>query len=86
VIDATALPMFDCFGNKKQDYRYQLLANNIPLDQMNKPVAELKGKAKYFANLSSAKAFNEVDGGNDKIMNQILWFNAKGERKYPSTR
>ncbi|MBS1669753.1 MAG: phosphoesterase [Bacteroidetes bacterium] len=86
VIDATALPLFDCFGNKKQDYRYQLLANNIPLDEMNKPIAVLKGKAKYFAQLSATKAFNEVDGGNDKIMNQILWFNAKGERKYPSTR
>jgi len=86
VIDATALPMFDCFGNKKQPYNYQLIANNIPLNEMNKPVAQLKGKAKYYAKLSANKAFKEVDGGDDNLMNKILWFDAKGEEKYPQSK
>jgi phosphoesterase family protein len=86
VIDATALPMFDCFGNKKQPYDYQLIANNIPLNEMNKPVAQLKGKARYYAKLSANKAFKEVDGGDDNMMNRILWFDAKGEEKYPLSR
>lgn len=86
VIDATALPMFDCFGNKKQPYNYQLIANNIPLNEMNKPVAQLKGKAKYYAKLSANKAFKEVDGGDDNMMNRILWFDAKGEEKYPQAK
>ncbi len=86
VIDATALPMFDCFGNKKQQYHYQLIANNIPLNEMNKPVAQLKGKAKYYAKLSAIKVFKEVDGGDDNMMNKILWFDAKGEEKYPQRK
>jgi YVTN family beta-propeller protein len=86
VIDATALPMFDCFGNKKQQYNYQLITNNIPLNEMNKPVAQLKGKAKYYAKLSANKVFKEVDSGDDNMMNRILWFDAKGEEKYPQSR
>jgi DNA-binding beta-propeller fold protein YncE len=83
VIDATALPMFECFGDKKQSYRYQRIANNIPLNEMNKPVAQLKGRAKYYARLSAEKAFKEVDAGEDNMMNKILWFDAKGNEKYP---
>ncbi|MBS1933143.1 MAG: phosphoesterase, partial [Bacteroidetes bacterium] len=86
VIDATALPMFDCFEEKKDGYNFQHLANNIPLNQMNKPVAELKGKAKYYAKLSASKAFKEVDDGDDNEMNKILWFDAKGDVKYPSRK
>jgi hypothetical protein len=50
---------------------------------MNKPVAQLKGRAKYYARLSAEKAFKEVDAGEDNMMNKILWFDAKGNEKYP---
>lgn len=86
IIDATALPMFDCFDNKKHDYQYSHLANNIPLNEMNKPLAALRGKAKYYAKLSAQKAFKELDGGDDDLMNRILWFDAKGNQKYPAPR
>ncbi len=83
IIDATALPMFDCFTNKKSNYSYSTILNKIPLNEMNKPLSLLKGKAKYYANLSVNTAFKEVDGGDDDNMNRILWFDAKGEVKYP---
>ncbi len=86
VIDATALPMFDCFGSKQKSYNYQLIANTIPLNEMNKPLAQLNGKARYYAKLSASKAFKDVDGGDDDLMNRILWFNAKGDKKYPMSR
>ncbi|MCW3117942.1 MAG: beta-propeller fold lactonase family protein, partial [Chitinophagaceae bacterium] len=86
IIDAAALPMFDCFTNKKQPYLFQTIANNIPLNEMNKPVAQLKGKAKYYAKLSANEVFKEVDGGNDNTMNKILWFDAKGDEKYPGSK
>ena len=79
IIDATALPMFDCFSDTKQSYSYRAIPNNIPLNEMNKPVAQLKGKAKYYARLSANKAFKELDSGNDDMMNKILWFAAKGK-------
>ena len=83
VIDATALPMFDCFGDKKQSYSYQFITNNIPLNEMNKSVGQLKGRARDYARLSAEKAFKEVDGGDDNMMNKILWFDAKGNENTP---
>jgi len=82
-LDATALPMFDCFSNTKTPYVYQLVSNKIPLNTMNKPFAALQGKALYFAKLSANTAFKEIDGGDDADMNRILWFDAKGAMPYP---
>jgi hypothetical protein len=85
VVDATALPMWDCFGDQRVDYQYSHLPNRIPLDQMNKSLADLKGKAAYYAQLSASRAFKDVDGGEDELMNKILWFEAKGEEPYPGS-
>ena len=86
IIDATAMPMFDCFTNRKSNYSYTFIPNKIPLNEMNKPLSVLKGKAKYYAKLSANTAFKEVDGGDDDNMNRILWFDAKGEIKYPVSK
>jgi arylsulfatase A-like enzyme len=86
VIDATALPMFDCFTNKKSNYSYIPISNKIPLNEMNKPLSALKGKAKFYAKLSIKTAFEEVDNGEDDNMNRILWYNAKGEVQYPALK
>jgi hypothetical protein len=84
IIDATALPMFDCFSSRKKGYRYQSIANKIPLNELNKPLSMLKGKAMHYAKLSANSVFKEVDSGEDDVMNRILWFDAKGEEKYPT--
>jgi YVTN family beta-propeller protein len=88
IMDATALPLFDCFGDKKSTYAYTLLPNRIPLDLMNRPFAELKGrtsgKALYYARLSAESVFKDVDDGEDDLMNRILWFDARGKARYPS--
>ncbi len=84
VIDATALPLFDCFSDHRSTYTYTHVENVIPLDRMNKPLAELKGKAANYARLSATQAFKEVDDGDDALMNRILWFAAKGEEQYPA--
>jgi hypothetical protein len=83
VMDATALPLFDCFSDQRSSYVYAHLANIVPLDRMNKPMAALKGKAAYYARASANEAFKDVDGGQDELMNKILWFAAKGEQPYP---
>jgi len=86
VIDATALPMFDCFSDTKQSFNYKFIQNSILLNEMNKPLTQLKGKAKYYAKLSADKAFKELDSGNDDMMNRVLWFAAKGNKKFPGTK
>lgn len=84
IVDATATPMFDCFSTVKKSFQYQVIPTNIPLNEMNKPVSLLKGRAQHFARLSASRAFKDIDSGDDKLMNQILWFNAKGTAAYPS--
>ena len=86
IIDATARPMTACFQKTKRFFSYTALPNNVPLDQMNKPLSALTGKAKKYALQSQHEVFNEVDGGEDDTMNRIIWFYAKGNAKYPGTK
>ncbi len=84
-IDATALPMYDCFSTDKKSYRYKPLRNKIPLDEMNKSIGQLKGKSKEYALLSMKPEFAHIDGGDDDIWNRIIWFSTMGDKKYPGT-
>lgn len=83
VIDATALPMFDCFGTAPDPSAYETLKNLIPLNEMNKSIASLTGKAKKYALLSATPQYDNIDGGNDDLLNHILWYAAKGNAPYP---
>ena len=85
ILDATALPMFDCFCPTKTAFSYTHVPNIIPLNRMNKSFAQLKGMASHYAKLSANSVFKEVDGGDDDAMNKILWFDAKGTEKYPQS-
>lgn len=83
--DATATPMFECFSKKSDfTFRYTTLPNRIPLDELNQPLSALKGKALYYAKLSSKPEFEGIDSGDDDVFNRILWFNAKGNVRYPA--
>lgn len=83
VMDATALPMFDCFTEKPNNQIYSFEKNIIPLNEMNKSAVSLSGKAKKFTVLSSLPQFDHIDGGNDDLLNRILWFASKGNTPYP---
>ena len=83
IMDATALPMFNCFSNTAEKSVYSFVKNNVPLNEMNKSTASLKGKAKKFAEQSMLPEFAHIDGGNDDLLNRILWFASKGNTPYP---
>jgi hypothetical protein len=83
-IDATALPMFDCFGGNFNKTPYKFVSNKIPLDEMNKSTALLRGKAKHYAKLSSLPQFDHIDAGNDDLLNRIIWFSVNGDTPYPA--
>lgn len=83
-IDATAVPMFDCFTNTKANVPYNFLPNRVPLDEMNKGLSYLDGKALYYAQKSKEVMVEEgIDNGKDDLMNRILWFSTKGDLPYP---
>jgi YVTN family beta-propeller protein len=83
IIDATALPMFNCFTNKQSDFTYKAVQNRIPLNDINPKLAALKGQALHFAKASALPEFDHVDGGSDDLLNRILWYAAKGKKTYP---
>lgn len=83
-IDATALPMFDCFKKTPDVFTYQHIENRIPLDEMNKSLSSLKGTALYYAKAALRPEFNHIDGGNDDLLNRMLWYSAKGKVRYPA--
>ncbi|HXS37242.1 MAG TPA: alkaline phosphatase family protein [Flavipsychrobacter sp.] len=84
IIDASALPMFDCFTDNPDLQGYTAIPNKVPLNEMNQKVALLHGKARHYAIASAGKQFDHIDGGNDDLLNRIIWFAAKGDRSYPS--
>jgi YVTN family beta-propeller protein len=85
VIDGTALPMFDCFSDTADfSFKYKALANRIPLDQMNPAPDQLKGEGLRFSRKSIEYAFNIIDRGRDDLLNRILWYSAKGSKRYPA--
>ncbi|MHB1922360.1 MAG: bifunctional YncE family protein/alkaline phosphatase family protein [Chitinophagaceae bacterium] len=83
ILDATALPMFNCFQAQPDFRGYQALAARIPLDEMNPSIASLKGKAKQMAIYSCEPQFDHIDGGNDQMLNRIIWSATMGEKPYP---
>jgi YVTN family beta-propeller protein len=83
VMDATAMPMFDCFAQEADLTPYKALDNLIPLDEMNPKLSSLKGAALHYAQKSMEPQFDGIDSGDDDLFNRILWFAMKGKEKYP---
>jgi YVTN family beta-propeller protein len=84
IMDATALPMFNCFNQRQIITPYQSIPNKIALNQINPSVAKLKGADLHYAKLSLRPEYDHIDGGKDDVMNRILWFAAKGKKNYPA--
>jgi YVTN family beta-propeller protein len=82
--DAIANPMADCFRSEPDFTPYSAVPNNIPINEMSKPLSSLSGKALHFAKKSMLPEFDKVDSGNDDLLNRILWFAEKGNTPYPA--
>jgi hypothetical protein len=83
IMDATAMPMFDCFSAKADATPYSSLKNNIPLDELSPALGGLKGTALRYARKSMEPQYDGIDDADDDEFNQILWFAAKGKTPYP---
>jgi YVTN family beta-propeller protein len=85
--DLIANPMSAAFQDSPDLTPYTALPNQWPLDELNKPVAELKGKAREYARLSLKPEFRMMDEGDEELKNRIEWFSVKGPRvPYPGKR
>ena len=83
IMDAIAPLMTECFTDTLDLKSYKAVKNQIPLDEMNKKLAVLKGKSLHYAKKSMEVQFDHIDAGNDDLLNKILWFAARKYEKYP---
>ena len=83
-VDATALPMFDCFRARLAPQPFRALPARIALTRLNPKLASLRGPARHYARLSARPEFDHVDGGRDDVLNRIIWFSTKGRQPYPA--
>jgi YVTN family beta-propeller protein len=83
-VDATALPMFKCFTARPDiAFAYKHQPNRIPLNEMNQKLSALKGKDLYYARQSMRPEYDHIDGGNDDLLNKIIWNSVKKSKPYP---
>jgi len=84
VVDATALPMFECFSATPNLAPFRHRPNRVRLNRLNPALSKLTGAAWRFGHLSSQPEFDHIDGGRDDVMNRIIWFATKGKQPYPT--
>jgi len=82
--DLAAEPMYDCFTDNPDFLPYDVLQNNIPLDQLNPELSSLTGDALYWAQKSLEQDLEDYDRIDEDIFNRIIWHAVKGyEVPYP---
>ena len=85
--DATATPMTACFTLQPDFTPYDCVTNNIPLDQMNPRVSNIRNpRQRHDALVSSRLPLNKPDQCPDDVLNRILWHAQKGFKEpYPGS-
>jgi YVTN family beta-propeller protein len=84
-MDATANPMTACFTEQPDFTPFDCVSNNIPLDQMNPGLAEIKDRRQLQdAITSSHLPLNKPDQCPEAVLNRILWHAQMGfDQAYP---
>jgi hypothetical protein len=82
--DATATPMFDCFTNTPDLTAYNVVTNNIPLDEMNQPAKKsADAQTRHDIYVSNHLPLEKPDQCNEDVLNRILWRSVMGSKPYP---
>jgi hypothetical protein len=85
--DLAAEPMFDSFTAEPDFSPYTTLPNQIPLDEMNPPLAATTGLQRKLALESMRMPFKEADEADEDALNRIIWHSVKGYKTpYPDLR
>ena len=76
--------MFDCFTNTPDFAAYTALPNNIPLDEVNKPVKKTDdAQFRKDAYVSARLPLEQPDKCPEDVLNRILWRATMGTKPYP---
>jgi len=85
-LDASATPMASCFTDKPDFSPYKSVPNNIPLDQMNPQMADIRDpRQRHWAEVSIKLPLDDVDEADEDTFNRVLWFAMRGkDETYPA--
>ncbi len=81
-MDATATPMFDCFTNVPDFTAYDIVTNNVALDEMN-PKKNNDAQLRRDAYVSARLPLDKADQCPEDVLNRILWRATMGTKPYP---
>jgi YVTN family beta-propeller protein len=84
-LDLSATAMRHCFQDKPDLTPYTAAKNQIALNEMNKPLKALKGRALYWAKKSLELDLDHADAADEDQLNRILWFSVRGDEPYPES-
>jgi YVTN family beta-propeller protein len=85
--DQAADPMFSLFTAKPDFTPYNVLPNQIPLNEMNPPISALKGLQRELAIASTKMNFSEPDAAPEDLLNRVIWHSVKGyNTPYPTLK
>lgn len=84
--DASATPMASCFMEKADLRPYTSVANNIPLDQMNPEVADIRDpRERHWAEVSQGMPLEDIDEADEDTLNRVLWYAMRrDDASYPA--
>jgi YVTN family beta-propeller protein len=82
-MDLSATAMRHCFQQEADLTPYTCAPNRIALDELNKPLDQLRGQALDWARRSLELDFEKEDRADEDTLNRILWFAMRGEQSYP---
>jgi hypothetical protein len=84
--DASATPMASCFTSDIDLTPYQAAPNNVPLDQLNPNVADIRDpRQRHWAEVSLTMPLDEIDEADEDTLNRVLWHAARGrDDTYPA--
>ena len=77
-MDLAAPAMRNCFQDHPDPRPFAALPNQIPLDEMNPPLAALSGPQLDWARKSLELALDDVDEADEDTLNRILWHATRG--------
>src|SRR5262245_49199933 len=85
--DQAAHPMTPAFTNHPDVKPYEVLPNQIPLDEMNPGTVALRGLQRELAIASMKMDFSEPDNAPEDVLNRAIWHSVKGyDTPYPEMR
>ena len=83
--DAAAQTMANAFSKTPDVTPFSTVPNTIALDEMNNPLASLKGLERQLAMASLRMDFSEPDNAPADVLNRVIWHSVKGyETPYPA--